>query len=192
MLWLQSTRPAGRFAELGSLGVNETVNKSIGILLCCGFPLAVSAAEPINDKNWQNHPEIKKIRSLYSEVNAAEKAGDLKKESRKCVLYGGAFEIDGVLYKDQKGVVRKYVVDAGSGDSVGNAEYYYDSKGIPRFTYRTRGAFNGTKKWDRIYFDEKGVHLYTNHREEGPGYPGSDLEDSIEKPAAHYADLCKE
>jgi hypothetical protein len=168
------------------------MNKGIGILLCCGFPLAVSAAEPVNDDNWQNHPEIKKIRALYNEVNTAEKSGKFRRESRKCVLYGGSFEISGVLNKDQKGVVRKYVVDAGSGDSVGKAEYYYDKRGIPRFTYRTRAAYNGAKKWDRIYFDEKGVHLYTNHKQEGPGYPGSDLEDSIEKPAAHYADLCNE
>jgi hypothetical protein len=150
------------------------------------------ASEPVNDTNWENHPDVKKIRTIYSEINAAEKAGKLKKESRKCVLYGGSFGIDGVLYKDQKGVVRKYVLDAGSGDSVGNAEYYYDTSGIPRFTFRTRGAFNGTKKQDRIYFDEKGVHLYTNHKEEGPGYPGGDLEDTIENPISHYANLCKE
>jgi hypothetical protein len=168
------------------------MNKAIIILIYCCIPLIVSAAEPVNDKNWQNHPEVRKIRALCNEINAAEKSGQLKKETRKCVLYGGSFKIDGVLYKDQKGIVRKYVVDAGSGDSVGNAEYYYDKKGIPRFTYRTRGAFNGTKKWDRIYFDEAGVHLYTNHKQEGPGYPGSDLEDSIANPAAHYADLCKE
>jgi len=168
------------------------MNRGIGILLGCGVPLGVMAAEPINDQNWRNHPEIRKIRALYDEVNAAEKAGKFKKESRKCVLYGGSFEIDGVLYKDRKGTVRKYVVDAGSEDSVGNAEYYYDTKGTPRFTFRTHGAYNGTKKWDRIYFDEKGVHLYTNHRQEGPGYAGSDLEESIENPAAHYADLCEE
>jgi len=168
------------------------VNGTIGILLCCGLPLAVPAAEPVNDRNWRNHPEVRKIRALYSEVNAAVKAGKLKKESRECLLYGGSFEKSGVLYKDPKGVVRKYVVDAGSGDSVGKAEYYYDAKGMPRFTYRTRGASNGTRKWDRIYFDEKGVHLYTDHNQEGPGYPGSDLEDSIENPAAHHADLCKE
>lgn len=168
------------------------MNKGIGILLCCGLPLAASSAEPVNDRNWQNHPEIRKIRALYNEVNTAEKAGKFKRASRKCVLHGGSFEINGVLYKDQKGVVRKYVVDAGSGDSVGRAEYYYDTKGIRRFTYRTRGAYNGTKKRDRIYFDEEGVHLYTNHKQEGPGYPGSDLEDSIEKPAAHFAELCNE
>lgn len=156
------------------------------------MPIAALASEPVSDKNWQNHPEVKKIRTLYNEINAAEKAGRLKKESRKCVLNGGSFEKDGVIYKDRKRTVRKYVVDAGSGDSVGKAEYYYDTRGIPRFTYRTRGAFNGTKKWDRIYFDEKGQLLYANHKAEGPGYPGSDLEDSIANPITDYASLCNE
>jgi hypothetical protein len=168
------------------------MTRFIHALLCCCLPLAASAAEPVNDRNWQNHPEVKKIRALYNEVNAAEKAGQLRKESRKCALHGGSFEIDGELYRDRRGVVRKYVVDAGSGDSTGRAEYYYDAKGAPRFTYRTRGAFNDTKKQDRIYFDDNGRQLYTDHREEGPGYPGSDLEDSIENPLAHYADLCRE
>ena len=132
------------------------MSKAIFILLCCALPITTLASDPVNDKNWQNHPDVKKVRTLYYEINAAQKAGKLKKESQKCVLYGGSFEIDGVLYKDQKGIVRKYVVDAGSGDSAGNAEYFYDTRGMPRFTYRTHGASNGTKKWDRIYFDEKG------------------------------------
>ena len=161
------------------------------ILICCLLPFGALAAETINAKNWQSHPEVLKIRSLYNEINAAEKAGEFKKDSRKCVLYGGSFEIDGTLYKDSKGKVRKYVVDAGSGDSVGRAEYYYDTNGIPRFTYRTRGAYNGTKKEDRIYFDEKGKDLYTSHKQEGPGYAGSDLEDSVENPSTDYAGLCK-
>lgn len=168
------------------------MSKAICIFLCCVLPLATLATEPVNDKNWQNHPDVKKIRTLYNEINAYEKAGKLKKESRKCALYGGSFEKDGVMYKDRKGIVRKYAVDASSGDSVGKAEYFYDARGILRFTYRTRGAFNGTKKWDRIYFDEKGGHLLTDHKEQGPGYPGSDLEDSIANPITDYANLCNE
>ena len=54
-------------------------------------------------------------------------------------------EIDGALYRDTNGVIRKYMVTAGSGDSIGTAEYYFDKKGVPRFTYRTRGASNGTR-----------------------------------------------
>ena len=135
---------------------------------------------------------MKRIQALYKEINAVVKAGKLKKESRKCTLHGGSFEIDGMLFKDQNGVVRKYVIEAGSGDSVGHVGYYYDSRGTPRFTYRTRSSFNGTKKWDHIFFDEKGVHLYTSHKQEGPGIPGSDLWDVIENPTAHYANLCKE
>ena len=175
-----------------TLGVNITMNKLIGTLLFCSVSLLVFAAEPINNKNWENHPEVKKIRVLCYEINAADKAGQLKRESRKCTLYGGSFEIDGMLFKNQDGVVRKYVINAGSGDSVGHAEYYYDSMGTHRFTYRTSGSINGSKKWDFIYFDERGAHLYTNRKQEGPGIPGSELLDTIENPSTHYTDLCKE
>ena len=37
-------------------------------------------------------------------------------------------EIDGALYRDTNGVIRKYMVTAGSGDSIGTAEYYFDKQ----------------------------------------------------------------
>lgn len=100
--------------------------------------------------------------------------------------------MNGELYTDQKGTIRKYVIDGGTGDSRARAEYYYNENGINRFTYRFRGAYNGTEIEDRIYFDEKGRHLYTNRTSKGPGYTDSGLADSVEQPAADYADLCKE
>lgn len=154
--------------------------------------LSVFAGEAITDANWSNHPEIIKIRSLYNEINASEKANKLKKETKKCALNNGNVEIDGELYKDQRGIIRKYVVDGGTGDSRARAEYYYNEKGIARFTYRFRGAYNGTKIEDRIYFDEKGQHLYTNHKSEGLGYTESGLTDSVADPRIDYANLCKE
>lgn len=162
------------------------------VIIGCLLSASAFGSAPVTDKNWMNHPEIRAIRSIYAEVNSAEKAGKLKKESRECVFYGGSFEMNGVLHKDANGVTQKYVVTAGSGDSTGQAEYYYDKKGIARFTYRTRAAYNGTKKEDRIYFDSSGQHLYTNHKEEGPGYAGSELEEKVDDPVGDLANLCKE
>lgn len=167
------------------------MNFIIRVLLCCLLPASVFAAEVITDKNWIKHPEIKKIRLLYNKINAAEQANKLKKDTRKCVLHGGSVKIDGELYRDAKGAVRKYVVDGGSGDSRARAEYYYDN-GIARFTYRFRGAYNGTIVKDRIYFNNKGQHLYTNRKAEGPGYSDSGLSDSVVNPANDYENLCKE
>jgi hypothetical protein len=159
-----------------------------------GFLLAssVSASEKINDNNWEQHPTVKTIRTLYSEINNAQKAGKLKKEATKCELYGESVVMEGELYVDQNSIVRKYVVDGGSEDSRARAEYYYNERGVPRFTYRFRSAFNGTQVEERIYFDEKGKHLYTNRKEKGPGYNPSGLTDSVVNPRSDYADLCKE
>ncbi len=168
------------------------MNLKTYIVLLVLLPVGTLAGEAITDKNWSNHPKIRKIRNLYTEINSSEKADKLKKESKKCVLYDGNVEIEGQLYRDQRGSVRKYVVDGGTGDSRGRAEYYYDEKGISRFTYRFRGAYNGTETEDRIYFDEKGRHLYTNHKAKGPGYTESGLADSVTDPRADYSDLCKE
>ena len=166
------------------------MNKAISILICCCLPLVALASESFELTDWlywQDGPATKQIRAIYNEVNAAEKAGKLKKEYRKCELYDGSFIIEGMLYKDQNGVVRKYAVISGSDDSIQRSEYYYDAKGIPRFTYRYNGSVYESKKWDRIYFDEKGEHLCTLHKEEGPG----NLKDIIKNPAEHYADLGK-
>jgi len=129
---------------------------------------------------------------LYIEINSAQKTGKFRKEAQECELYGGNVIMEGELYSDRNSIVRKYVVDAGSGDSRVRAEYYYSEKGIPRFTYRFRGAFNGTRVEERIYFDEIGKHLYTNRKAEGPGYNPSGLTDTVVDPRSKYAGLCKE
>ena len=165
---------------------------TICILLFILFPIIVLAAETITDANWSSHPEVKKIRGLYNEINSSEKANKLKKETKKCVLNDGNVEIDGTLFEDQNGIIRKYVVDGGTGDSRERAEYYYDEKGSSRFTYRFHGAYNGTEIEDRIYFDVKGQHLYTNHKTKGPGYTEGVLADSVPGPRTDYANLCKE
>ena len=162
------------------------------LFTCLLLTVSVYASEPINDQNWKQHPEVKLIRTLYSEINAAQKDGKLKKQEKKCVLDDGSVEIEGELYSDQKSIVRKYVVDGGSGDSRARVEYYYSERGMPRFTYRFRGAFNGTEVKERIYFDEMGKHLYTNRMEKGPGYNASGLADSVTDPKSDYAGLCKE
>jgi hypothetical protein len=167
--------------------------KTTTVLLLGVFLIpSVLASEQINDKNWEQHPTVKTIRALYAEINNAQKAGKFKKEVQKCELYGGSVVMEGELYSGHNSVVRKYVVDGGSEDSRARAEYYYSERGIPRFTYRFRGAYNGTQVEERIYFDENGKHLYTNRKEKGPGYNPSGLTDSVVDPRSDYAGLCKE
>lgn len=160
----------------------------VGLCLVSG----VSAVEPINDKNWEQHATVRTIRTLYNDINRAQKTGKLTKEAKTCELYGGSVVMEGELYRGKNSIVRRYVVDGGSEDSRARAEYYYSDIGVPRFTYRFRGAFNGTRVEERIYFDEKGLHLYTNRKEQGPGYNASGLADSVPDPQSDYADLCNE
>lgn len=152
----------------------------------------VLASEQINDENWEQHPTVKKIRAIYTEINNAQNAGKLKKQAQKCELDDGNVVMEGEIYSGSDSIVRKYVVDGGTGDSRARAEYYYSKKGIPRFTYRFRGAYNGTQVEERIYFDKNGTHLYTNRKEQGPGYTPSGLTDSVEDPQFDYANLCNE
>lgn len=167
--------------------------KQLYALLTLGLlPICATALEPINESNWINHPEVKEIRAIYKQVNDLQAAGKLKKQTQHCNLYGGEVSMDGALYKDANGQVRKYSVSAGSGDSTGAAEYYYDEFGYSRFTYRTGGATNGTKREERIYFNAQGEHLYTNTKEQGPGYPFGGIEDSVANPVQNFKDLCKE
>lgn len=164
----------------------------LGLVMLAIQATAVYGSEKINDRNWEHHPTVENIRALYNEINEAQKSGRLKKEAKKCELYGGDVLMDGELYIAANSIVRKYVIDGGSGDSRARAEYYYDERGVPRFTYRFRGAFNGTEVEERIYFDENGKEIYTNRKDKGPGYNPSNLADFVLNPRADYADLCKE
>ncbi len=115
-----------------------------GIIVFALQATAVYGSEQINDKNWKHHPAVENIRVLFNEINEAQKSGKLKKEAKKCELYEGSVLMEGELYIGADSVVRKYVIDSGSEDSRAKAEYYYNARGVPRFTYRFRGAFNGT------------------------------------------------
>jgi hypothetical protein len=165
-------------------------NKFFMVFICWIVSISVWALEPVTDENWQNHPEIKKIRILFNEINRLQKVGKLKKQRHECEFYDGSLYEGKELYQDKSGVVRKYVVGVGTGDSADNAEYYYDAKGLLRFTYLTTGRFD-TLKSDRIYYDEKGEYLYTNTKQEGVGFLSNTLRESLLNPAGDFALPCE-
>jgi hypothetical protein len=158
--------------------------------ICCLFASIATAAEPISEKNWQNHPDVKKIRTIYSDIDAAEKIKKLEKQAKNCISDLGNRALSQELYADRNNIIRKYVVDGSSEDSRGRAEYYYDEKGILRFTYRLHATVNGTATEERIYFNEKGQHLYTDRKEKGPDVGSTGLPDAIENPRSDYMLTC--
>ncbi|MDH3975802.1 MAG: hypothetical protein OEV42_16130 [Deltaproteobacteria bacterium] len=159
-------------------------------LIILVFFAGMPEAAEINKENWINHPEIIKVRNLYNEIESAIKSKSYKAESQNCELYGGSFVILGTIYRDKNSKVRKYVLEGGSGDSAGEAWYYYDEHGVPRFSFLQRRAANGTELEKRIYFDEKGRHIYTDTKLKGPGWPGG-FSDSMPEPLEDFANLCK-
>ena len=106
--------------------------------------------------------------------------------------YGGAESVTAHLFSDSAGRVRKYRIEGGSGDSAGEATYYYDTGGVLRFTFTRLGAVNGTEREDRYYFDSAGALLYRYSRLlHGPGYPGG-FDSMVVNPLADFRALCRE
>lgn len=148
-----------RLAVLGLLGVGF-----------CLLPQRAAAAEagpgatPITDKNWQNHPLIKEIRSLVNQTDEAIKAKTLNDLT---AAMGGwhAWGID-------PGHVRKLrVVSKGDTETI-TYDHYYDPAEPLRFVFVQAQAANGTKVEYRIYFNSRVVRIWENRRETaGPGHP---------------------
>ena len=154
--------------------------------------MAAFAQGPITKDNWLSHPSITEIRSIYQQVNALVSSKQLKKDSNKCELHDGNVVMTAELYRNKQDVVRKLVIDGGSGDSSVRAEYYYDKQGTPRFTFRKQGAVNGTWKEFRIYYGVDGQHLFSQNLQGGPGYTDSGFADAEPDPELAYGKACKE
>lgn len=147
--------------------------------------------QEINESNWESHPKIKEIRKIYSEIYSNINTGKYNEEEVSCEKFGGSEFISGTIYKDENGVIRKYELSGGSGDTSGAAEYYYSEKGTIRFAFLQFKAHNGTERETRIYYDVNGNHLYTDSKGEGPGYAGG-WDETIENPLDDFKNLCLE
>jgi hypothetical protein len=161
-------------------------------LLITGLCFAESS--PVNSKNWMTHPEIKRIRSLYNEIEETAKKGGLKKTTlpKECgVSEEEGASIQATLYETQAGLVQKYELSGGSGDSAADTGYYYDKAEKLRFVFQSLRAVNGTEMETRTYFDRKGTVLYQDERlKKGPGWAGG-FPETIPDPREHFTSLCK-
>jgi hypothetical protein len=153
-------------------------------------PQQSQAQGPVTLANWNHHPAILTVRAIYREVEAASKNGTLTEVTDSASCNGGEVGVVAHLYFDSNGRVRKYVVEGGSGDSYSQAFYYYDEKGILRFTFIQLGAVNGTNRDDRFYFDSTGSLLHKSSKlVHGPGYPGG-TDSVVVSPRDDFAHLC--
>ena len=155
--------------------------------------LCFAGSSSINSKNWMTHPEIKRIRTLYNEIEGAAKKGLLKATdlSKKCAFSEEGISMQATLYQTPTGIVQKYELSGGSGDSAGEASYYYDNSTRLNFVFQSLRAVNGTEIETRTYFDEDGTILYKDERlKKGPGWAGG-FPEIISNPQKHFNSLCK-
>ncbi|MEW6527093.1 MAG: hypothetical protein AB1444_10540 [Spirochaetota bacterium] len=130
-----------------------------------------SDSQEINHKNWMHHPDIKKIRLIYEEVESKIKNKNLKILKKSFDYIQPYKPTQKIIYYDNNNTVRKYIEEAGSEDSSLTFNYYYDHNKILRFVFITGGAVNGTKLEHRIYFDDNAKKIWEIQKfTHGPGY----------------------
>jgi len=133
------------------------------------IPCALGA-QPITASNWQRHPAIVEIRTIYQEVRQAEATGRLHKLQRTFEYCRSYEDTERVLYLDSGGVVRSYHYSGGSEDSTAQHAHYYDRHGKLRFVFVKAGAANGTGLEHRVYLSEAGKLLWEAQKRRGPGW----------------------
>ncbi len=149
----------------------DPIKYIISFIVCANLVANVSAVEPVTEKNWVNHPEIKRIRVLFKEINSEKDAGAFDKKEQShgyCVPYEDTAR---TLYLDKNGKGRLYAYEGGSGDSMVRTELYYSESGVRRFAFIKAGAVNGTELQHRVYFSESGEKIWEIQKLiKGPGY----------------------
>ena len=161
----------------------------ISALLLIAWPLSVHAQGAVTKSNWQRHPAIIAIQQLVAAIDRDSARYVQLTDSASC--HGGEVSLTATLWSDSTGTSRRYQVAGGSGDSAGEARYYYDASGRLRFVFTETGAVNGTQREDRAFFARNGTLLYKDSRLiRGPGYPGGFAPDPIFGPTEDMAHLC--
>jgi hypothetical protein len=140
--------------------------------------------------SWMQHPQIREIRRLYQDVEAAVEEGQYSRDERRVMCRG--YPIGATLFVDSGGVVRKYERTRLAPDVIAEARYYYDSGGMLRFSFQSLRARSGTEKELRTYYDESGQLLYADERlVEGPDEPVRRLP-AVWDPREDFQSLCPE
>lgn len=140
---------------------------------------SASAQSPGED--WFGTAEVKEIRSLYDRIEQDLMTGDVR-----LARSGWCEEAFAQLFHDSSAVVRKYSLLAQTEHLTGEAHYYYDEKGVLRFSYRAFRSDNGTHSQTRVYFDSLGRRVGRDDRLlAGPGYQGG-YDHDVYTPSEHF------
>ena len=111
------------------------------------------------------------IRQNYQEVTALVSAGKLLRLSRVFDC-GPALDTSRTVWKDSRGVIRRYTTEGGGEDSAASVTGYYGPDGRLSFALVQAGAVNGTVAETRAYYGPAGNLLKLDEKVvSGPGYP---------------------
>jgi hypothetical protein len=126
------------------------------------------------DQSWMGRPDIRQVREVYQEVQAAVAEGRYTSQTRRFISCDPT-ETFRAIYVDSSEVVRLYVVEGGSDDSASEVSYYYDSNGVLRFAFAKRHARSidseSSELEERYCCNEAFDSIYADLRVvAGPGY----------------------
>ncbi len=136
-------------------------------LLALATAAFAQGSPKITAKNWRQHPEIKKIRAIYSEVLGKVKRRKLKKAVREIhYCQPGAGGIKRTLYTQGGKLVRQYTTNGNfEGGVAEDVEYYYDAMGRLRFVFAiyTDNQAEAQVQY-RLYYNARGKLIWENRR----------------------------
>src|ERR1043165_3640769 len=110
------------------------------LLLLLAWPSASGAQAAPTARTWEGHPSIRVIRQLVNTIDHDSAKFASTKDSIICDRPGSGLEAH--LWIDSTGHPHKYRLSGGSGDSAGDALYYYDATGQLRFIFTSLRAVN--------------------------------------------------
>lgn len=159
-------------------------------LLILSVAAQLTAQQPGAAAHLRRSYAIVAVRRIVLAVDSAAAHGRLAEHIDSAQCNDGDITLTGHLFTDSAGHARKYMVEGGSGDSAGDATYYYDLHGQLRFAFSHTNTVHGARQEDRVYFDSTGSQVYKDtRRAHGPAYPGG-FGDPVRDPKADFRALC--
>ena len=160
--------------------------------MACGASALLFAAQPLSAQTTQSkRAAISSAKATYTHVEREVAAKRLTRRDTTVVCRGNGVDVQGAIFRDSAGVVRRLEWRGGTDDHTEHLTAYFDSRERARFALVQRGALNGTEHEERVYYDVGGrVVQRLRQRVRGPGYPFGTL---TKRPSASgwTRDLCR-
>jgi hypothetical protein len=164
--------------------------RPISLVAAAIFLGSTAAAQSSRTQGSGAAREMETARAVYREVTRDSAAGVLARRDSVVRCAADDLPLQVTFWTDADGHVRELVWSGGSEDHAETSRYYYDGLARLRFSFTTRGAVNGTRQEERVYYAADGRVLSRRvQRTQGLGYPFADAR-PIRDPALWLRRLC--